>query len=317
MTARGPGNLKSLYWLAESVYGTTPNTQQQFGLKTKSCTFKIDPGQLIDYWPDDKHYAQAACVNTLMEAAFSVKGNALVNASGYDWRQPLLEGALGALGGTSALGELPSYSMIVEDSKGSNYGRFLFNGCKVNQLVMSVTKPGDEILFEAEIMAQYAALAGGSPPTAVTGLQSLTLGAQEAPPSSMVLQWAYPWTLTPNGVAPFTIFPKSWKMTVKNNLTRGPGSKTGADGSQYHLTQQLHEGVQEIELEAVLFVEDLTHISNMLANKKVDSLSTQIGGNTIALTNGNYIVGSDSWPELVQDVHEHTVKWRFTGVTVT
>jgi hypothetical protein len=182
---------------------------------------------------------------------------------------------------------------------------------------MSVAKPGDIILFDAEVLAQYACLVGGSPPTTVTGLQSLTLGSQEASPSSVALQWAYPWTMTPNGVSPFTMYPESWKLTIKNNLARGPGSKTGADGAQYHLTEQLHEGVQDIELEAVLFVEDLVHITNMLANKKVDSLSTVIGGNTITLTNGNYVVDGGAWPELVQDIHKHTVKWRFTGVTVT
>lgn len=307
-----PGELKPFYGKKETVYGQTPTASLDFLGEAIDATLKIDPHQTKDTWSDSRAYAPKSCVFEDEQAALQLSAQMHASTAGYDWRDGLVEMALGAMTGTSPLGRLPSYSLLVELTQGSNVGQYLFNGCKVKNLTIDVPNQGARPTFAAEVWARHARKVGAD--RVVTGLQSLTLGANEAVPTSAILQWKAPMTLVAGSSR--TIYPQSWKLKVENNLQREQGGITGADSQNYAVARALHEGKLDIDFECDLYLEDLVIVDEMLANQAITSLSTSIGGNTLTLSNGHYKVDSGSWPTFRQDVLKHTVKLMFTGVSI-
>lgn len=306
------GELRPLYGVKETNYGVTPSGALDYYGELISATPNIDPGQTVEHWSGSRSYAPASCVFERWDATLKVQVQPRVPAAGYDWRDGLLEGALGAMSGTTPLGRLPSYSMLVELTQGAVTGQYLYNGCKVNTLTLSVDKPGGRVLLDAELQASYVSKLGAA--RAVTGLQQLTLGAAEAPPSSPVLQWRSPTTLVAGSTR--TIYPQRLSIAIANNLQRQGGNVPGADSAGYSITAALHEGRRDITAEVELYLEDLTYIDEMLRNQAVASMATTIGGKTVTLQDGHYIIDSGSWPELRQDVMTQVVRMRFSGISI-
>lgn len=306
------GELRPLYGVKETEYGKTPSGALDYYGELISAAPNIEPNQSIEYWSGGRSYAPASCVFERWDPALRVQVQPRVPATGYDWMHGLLEAALGAMSGTTPLDRLPSYSLLVELTQGAAIGQYLYNGCKVHSLSLSVDKPGGKVLLDAELHASYISKVGAA--RAVTGLQALTLGAGEAPPSSPPLQWRAPTTLVAGSSR--TIYPQRLKVDIANNLQRQGGSVPGADSAGYSITTALHEGRREISAEVELYLEDLVIMDEMLANQSVASLSTVIGGKTITLQGGHYIVDGGAWPELRHDVMTQTVRMRFSSVAV-
>lgn len=307
-----PGELRPLYGVKETNYGVTPASALDYLGELLSATPNIEPNQSVEYWSGGRSYAPASCVFERWDPALRVQVQPRVPAAGYAWMDGLVEGALGLTSGTEALGRLPSYSMRVELTQGAVIGQYLYNGCKVNSLTISADKPGGRVLLDAELHASYISKVGAA--RAVTGLQALTLGAGEAPPSSPPLQWKAPTTLVAESSR--TIYPQRLSISIANNLQRQGGSVPGADSAGYSLTTALHEGRREISAEVELYLEDLVIMDEMLANQAVASLSTVIGGKSVTLQGGHYIVDGGAWPELRHDVMTQTVRMRFSSVAV-
>lgn len=315
MAAFTAGELKRLYWLEESNYGVTlASTELKYGADLTSFNNGAEPNQEIEQHADSRAYAPASCVITRMDHGFKLK-QAQVRApiSGYDWTKPLLYGAMGSAGGFSALGRLPSFSMLTGLTAGATSHYSIYSGCKVNSLSMSCERAGGRVMFEADVMAQYLARTTA---LALTGFQSKTLGSLGAIPAAAVLQWKAPFVITPSGGSARTVYPEPWTLRINNNLQRAGGAVTGADSNVYTITEQLHEGKAEIELEMKLYLEDLTAINEMLENTAVTSVSTVIGGKTITLGSGHHKVDGNAWPELKQDVMDQTLRFRFSTMTV-
>lgn len=306
------GELRPLYGVKETEYGKTPAGALDYYGELISATPNLEPNQSVEHWSGSRSYAPASCVFERWDPALRVQAQPRVPATGYEWMDGLVEGALGLATGTEALGRLPSYSMLVELTQGAAIGQYLYNGCKVNTLSLSVDKPGGRVLLDAELHASYISKVGAG--RAVTGLQALTLGAGEAPPSSPPLQWRAPTTLVAGSSR--TIYPQRLKVDVANNLQRQGGSVPGANSAGYSITTGLHEGRREITVEVELYLEDLVIMDEMLANQAVASLSTVIGGKTLTLQGGHYIVDGGAWPELRHDVMTQTVRMRFSSVAV-
>jgi hypothetical protein len=308
-----PGELRPLYGVKEVSYGVTPTSTLDYFGELISASPAIDPNQSVEHWSGSRSYAPASCVFERWDPAVRVTVEPRVNMTGYDWLDGLMEGALGKVTGTEPLGRLPSYSMLLELTQGTAIGQYLMNGVKINQLTLSVDKPGGRIKLEAELFGQYLTKIGAA--RAVTGLQNLTLGANESAPTTLPLQWKAPVTIN-TGTAR-NIYPQNLKFTLKNELSRQGENKTGADSQNYAVTGQLHEGRRDITVEVELYLEDLVIFDELLANKSIASLSTQIGGDTITFQNGHYIVGTDAWPELKNDVMTHSVKMRFSAIALS
>lgn len=306
------GELRPLYGVKETEYGKTPSGALDYLGELLSATPNIEPNQSIEYWSGGRSYAPASCVFERWDPALRVQVQPRVPATGYDWMDGLVEGALGTMNGTEALGRLPSYSMLVELTQGAAIGQYLYNGCKVHTLSLSVDKPGGRVLLDAELHASYISKVGAA--RAVTGLQALTLGAGAAAPSTPPLQWRAPTTLVAGSSR--AIYPQRLSISIANNLQRQGGSVPGADSAGYSITTALHEGRREITAEVELYLEDLVIMDEMLANQSVASLSTVIGGQVITLQGGHYIVDGGSWPELRHDVMTQTVRMRFSSVAV-
>ncbi|OPZ32179.1 MAG: hypothetical protein BWY99_02836 [Synergistetes bacterium ADurb.BinA166] len=308
-----PGELKALYGVKEVSYGVTPTSALDYLGELLSATPAIEPNQSVENWSGSRSYAPASCVFERWDPAVKVAVEPRVNMAGYDWLDGLMEGALGLATGTEALGRLPSYSILVELTQGSTLGQYLMNGAKVNSLTLSVDKPGGKVRLDAELWGQYLKKLGAA--RALTGLQALTVGANEAAPTTLPLQWKAPVTL--NAGSSRTIYPQSLKFSIKNGLTRQGENKVGADAANYAVTGQLHEGKREITVEAELYLEDLVIFDELLANQAITSLATVIGGDTITFGSGHYIVDGGAWPELKNDVMTHNVKMRFSAVTLS
>lgn len=309
-----PGELRPLYGVREIEYGKTPPDALAYLAELESVTPNIDANQLVEQWSGDRSYAPASCVFERWDPALKIIALPRAPSAGYDWRDGLIEGALGSIGGTSPLDRLPSYSMLVEMSQGAaNVGRYLYNGCKANTLALTVDKPGGRVVLEAELFASYITKVGAS--GAVTGLQELTLNVAEAAPSSSPpLQWKSPMTLEAGTTR--TIYPQRIRLEVRNGMQRQGANVPGADGAGYALTAALHEGRREIAAEVELYLEDMITVDEMLANQSIGSLSTVIGGQEVTLRDGHYIVDADAWPALRHDVMTHTVRMRFSAVTI-
>lgn len=308
----GPGDLKPFFGKKEAIYGTTPTGTLDFFGEAIDATLRIDPHQTKEVWSDSRAYAPSSCVFEQEDAAVQLNARLHAPAEGYDWRNGLVEGALGVMSGTTPLGRLPSYSMLVELTQGPVQGLYMFNGSKVKTLTVDVPNQGAKPLLTAEVWARKATKVGAG--RAVTGLQQLTLGANGTIPASPALQWKAPVTLISGATR--TIYPQSWKLIIENNLTRQQGSIVGADGKSYPCTQALFEGRLDISLEMMLYLEDLQIIDEMMVNQAVASWSTSIGGRTLSLLNGHYAVDSGAWPQFAQDTMQHTVKLMFTGVSL-
>lgn len=307
-----PGELKPFYGRKETVYGQTPTDTLNFIGEAVDAQFKIEPHQERDVWSDSRFYAPKSCVLTNEEAALQITAQLHEAVAGYDPLAGLIEGALGAVGGTSPLGRLPSYSMLVELTQGAVQGLYLFNGCKIKTLTIDVPSQGAKPLLQAEIWARHAEKVGAG--RVVSGLQSLTLPAAPAPPSSPALQWKAPVTLISG--ASRTIYPQSWKLVIENGLQRQQGSIAGADGKHYACTQAIHEGEGQISLEQILYLEDLAFVDEMLGNQSIASWSTSFAGKTLALLSGHHKVEGGGWPQIKQDVMQQTVRTMHTGVTL-
>lgn len=308
-----PGELKPLYGVEESSYGVTPTSTLQYMGELLSATQAIEPNQSVENWSGSRSYAPASCVFERWDPTLKLQVEPRVNAASYDWLDGLMKGVLGTMTGTEALGRLPSYSLLVELTQGTTLGLYLMNGAKVNSVALSVDKPGGRVKLDAEVFGQYMKKLGAS--RTLTGLQALTVGANEAAPTTLPLQWKAPMNIVAGSSR--TIYPQNWKATIKNALTRQGENKVGADGSNYSVTGQIHEGRREITVEAQLYLEDLVILDEMLANQAITSLSTVLNGDTITFTGGTYIVAPDSFPELKNDVMTHNVKMRFDAIALS
>jgi len=308
-----PGELRPLYGVKEVSYGVTPTSTLDYFGELISASPAIDPNQSVEHWSGSRSYAPASCVFERWDPAVRVTVEPRVNMTGYDWLDGLMEGAMGKTMGTEPLGKLPSYSMLLELTQGTTIGQYLMNGVKVNQLILSADKPGGRIRLEAELYGQYLSKVGAA--RAVTGLQSLTLGSNESTPTTLPLQWKAPVTIN-TGTAR-TIYPQNLKFTIKNDLARQGENKIGADSLNYAVTGQLHEGRRDITVEVELYLEDLVIFDELLANKAITSLSTEIGGDVITFQSGHYIVDGSTWPEWRNDVMTHNVKMRFSAVALS
>jgi len=312
MMAYVPGELKPFFGKKETVYGQTPTSSLDFLGMAVDAQFKHELHQTKDTWSESRFYAPKSCVLEQEEAAVQISARLLSPESGYDPIAGLIEGALGTAGGTSPLGRLPSYSMLVEITQGATQGLYLLNGGKVKSLTIDVPNQGARPLLQAEIWARHAEKVGAG--RVVSGFQSLTLPAAPAVPNTYALQWKAPVTLISGATR--TIYPQSWKLKIENNLSRQLGSLVGADGLTYACTQALFEGKGDISLEQVLYLEDLVFLDEMLANQAITSWSTAFAGKTLTLANGHYQLDSGAWPQFEQDVMQQTLKTMHTGATI-
>jgi len=298
------GDLSPLMVVAETVYGTTPETGWFFGLESTKVTPTDSNNQYQARWGGDRSINSDAMVSRSLEAGFNMDFDipGLTN-----WIEPVFSTAFGASAGTTKTGDLPSFSAVVQVAENN----ILYNGCKIDTLKMSCAKPRDVVQCNASVMASYRApVVAGE----VTGLQDLTLTLPDVATRTMYapVQWVKAMVL--DGV---TIYPQSFEINLSNGLSDGRelGVMVGADTNNYYGTRAIRGGGRTIEVSLSMFFKDWAYMATELSNPKLDSLSVELGDNTFTFENGRY--KTNTWPDLQQEQMMLPLKMMFESVVIS
>jgi hypothetical protein len=294
------GDLKTLLYVEEVTYGITPSTGWKYGTEVTKIVRKDDIGQYVNWWPDNRSPSNQAMVSQKLDAAFTVSGNERVRT---DMLSPLIAGAFGSSSGTSELGAIPSYSIIINVAG----VRWLYNGCKVDSLTINFADAHSVVDFTAEIIARSCVKMSGND---ITGLQTVTVTDPATPKSTSPGAQIGAITLEAE-----TIYPISGSISIKNNLIRERGNII-VSSVIYPCVVTLYEGRRELQAEYDLYLKDVTYLDDMLANVNVSESEVTIGTSVITFNNGHYIVDSSSWPEFVQDQMKQKLRFNFEGAEI-
>jgi len=309
------GEVRRLYYVAEATYATTVTSSLVYAglpvsIKPKS-NFKIEP----EYVQGSRSFSTAGR-DGMVEMGFSYQGKAQAVSGGYNWKNFFAVYGFGSLtgieDGSSSYGRIGSFSAIIGITQGINTYYNLYNGCVIDSLKISCDEPGKAILFDAEILAQYVDY--GTSKT-FTRLQSVTVGADPTTITTDILRWAGNIQVNIAAGGLTTIYPSKFALTVKNNITREPGNRTGADAVIYPVAIDMTEGAREIMVELTLPRKSQTFQNAKIANSAITALTIPIGVNTITLTGG--VFAADDLAELKLDSPlDETVKMIFNGLTI-
>lgn len=307
MSQKTAGELKRLYWVAETTYGSIPTGALSWGADCISLKPKINFHNEPHILEGSRSFGEVT--RDSYEVGFVVRGIARESTTGYDWRNLWAKYAFGETSGTPALAEhLSSFTAQTGTRRGTASDYNFYNGCKINSLTISSEKPGSLLEFEAEVYAQWITLAESK--TISSGMQQKTIGADPSPVTSPVLTWNSALTLNSN-----TIHPDSWKFTVTNNLQRRYGIVVGDDSVVYPVAISLEEGIREIVVEMEMPYESTSYQLAKMSDSAV-SMTIPIGGVVLNLQNGRYIVDDDAMPEYRQDLMTESIRLRFSSLSI-
>jgi hypothetical protein len=306
MAAFTAGELRKLYWVAESTYGVTPATALTWG------------GEILELSPMDDLKVRINRISGSRSAfdrtrdgaemGFRVKCLSRAVSGGYNWRNLF---AAYAFGSTTGLADhLGSFSAQVLKVVGGTSYYSQYAGCKINKLTLGADAPGEPFVFDAEVLARWLQKATAK---AITGLQSVTVGADPADITTSLLTW--------NGVSQYNLgggltnwYPKSLKLTVDNGMQRQMGNVVGADSNRYVVPIGISEGQRDIVLEAGLWYEDETWVNARLAGTAVTAVTIPVDSYTITLSNGELL--ANDFPTLKHDLMDETVKISFKSLSI-
>jgi hypothetical protein len=297
------GELKSLNWVNESAYGTIPTAALSWGGDIVSLTPSID--MKVQYLTASGSRAFNTTTKGAYDVGFSVKARARANATPYFWYNFWMLYGCGTTATTAD--HLGSFTAQVAKLVGASPYYNYFNGCKFNKFSINYVSPGEPIILEGDIWAQYV-----TPDTdkAMTGIQAVTVGADAAEQTGAVLTWSAvsQVNIAAGGLA--TWYPKTMKLTVDNHLER----QYGHIGT-YPVAIALTEGPRDIILEVTLPHNNETYTNAKLAGSAVTAVTLPIDGGTLTLGDG--VWEANDFPELKHDVMEESSRIRFKTIART
>jgi hypothetical protein len=300
--------LKDFFYKAESSYGTIPSNALVWAGTMRSIT----PSPLTDRSPEfitlpgSRGYGEA--IPGTFKYGFNVK--CLSRRTAHDWTVFWAAFGLGAANGVAA--ELPSFLAQIALVNGAVTSYNFFNGCKVNKLSISGDKVGEKLIFEADVMAQWCTV--GTSKT-ITGIQSVTVGADPSAVTTGVLTWDSAITYNLGGAGAVAWSPSKWKLSVDNHLVPQMGNRTGADAAQYVCPVAMHEGGRDIILEVTQPRLDEAFQNAKLAGTAMTAVTIVIGTKTITLSNGDFEANDLATADQENSLEE-TVKIRFKGLSI-
>jgi len=306
------GELEQLYYVAETVYGTTPPVGTiatlTWGADLLQVKDTTDFQRTFDYISDSRAYG--VTTRGMAKCGFDAKCYARNNATPYFWTNFFALYALGAVGAVTE--HLPSFSAQISIKQGAAYQRFLYNGCKMTKLVMGSEGVGRPIVFDASILARYVSY---STSKAFSGLQSLTLGADPGDPiaSSDPVSWLKKLGYTLSGGATTDLLARTWKLTIDNHLQAMPANiLSGA--TYYPIASTIEEENREIIFEATIPAQDQTFETAKRNGTAMTSLTIPADNKTITLSNG-YFDDTD-FPTYKQGLNDENIKIHFKTITI-
>jgi hypothetical protein len=249
-------------------------------------------------------------VDGALKVGMTLRGRARAVSGAYDWTKFFAVYGMGATGGLAdTLGSFTCQTCKVAGA--STFYNF-YSGCKINKLQIGSEGPGKDIIFTADIIAQAVA---ASTTKAITGLQSVTVGADPADITTSLLTWSGISRINVAGGGLANWHPRRWTFSIDNHLEPWPQNKTGADAANYALEAgQLPESDRDITLEVELPHESETYLNANIAKSAITAVTFPIGNKTLTLTNGR-LVGGDS-PELKQSLLNETLRFQFKTLSI-
>ena len=306
------GEMKRLMWIAESNYGVTPTGA--LGLAAEYYSIKDDSDfAVVPHWLGSNR-SYTSTTRGPIKAGFTVKAVARANSvsPAYNWVNFF---ALNAFGATTGLTEhLPSFSSVVdiqEVTGGTVHDYFLFNGCKINKLVIGATDPGKIVTFDATVLAR---LPTWSASKTFAGLQAVTVGADPSAVTTDPITWSGILQYNLGGAGLANWAPRKWSLTVDNKLVVEPANLLGADSANYSVANTLEEGQRDIILDVTLPARDQGLQTAKRLGTAMTAVTIPIGDKVITLTGGTF--QANDYPEYKQDVNEESAKIIFQNLTI-
>ncbi len=306
-----PGQMKKLYWVAESVYGTIPTGALTWGGETMNVKqsplmnmrrkFSVLPGAGRSYTQKSSEAAQVG---------FNVRALARKVSGGYNWRNFWAAYAFGST--TGPTDNLGSFTAQIGKTVGATHQYNFLNGCKIDRLSIVGESKGTELFFDADIIAQWSKR---STSKTITGLQNVTVGADPTNIATDVLTWAGILQMNLGGGGLQNFHPNNWQLTVSNKLHPTYGGKQGADGNIYNVAIAVGEGIRDIIFDATVDHEGETYESAKLADTEVTALTIPIDTYTLTLSNGTF-EAADFVELKTEDVMTESMKIRFKSLSI-
>jgi hypothetical protein len=305
------GELMRLYWLAEATYGVTPSgSPLTWGSELESVKDDTVTDREFHNYSGSRSFT--ATTRGPWKCGYTAKCRARKASGGYDWTKFF---ALNGFGALAALTDrLPSFSTqigIKQVTTGTAYQYFLYNGCKMNKLVIGSTGPGKEITFDASVMSRFVSY---STSKTFAGLQNVTVGADASDMYTDTLSWTGVLYRIIAGGGNVAFYPRDWKLTIDNHLEMEPGNLLGADSSYYQIANTIEEGNRDITFEATIPAIDQTYQTAKRNGSFIDAVQIPIDAKVITLSNG--YMTEDDFPEYKQAVNQETIKVSFKTLTV-
>lgn len=307
-----PGGVKSINYYAESSYGTPPATALIYGGATRHIKPGYDSKKEFFTDPDSRSFGRTA--EGVIEVNPTIRAFARLTSGGYDWRNFWAVYAMGSTSGlTTTLG-----SFLMQTAKswdgGSTVKYNFYHGCKMNKLSIIGEKPGQPIVFEAEIKAQM--LSYGTSKT-IAQIYSQTIGADASEVTTAYLSWAGNLQINLGGGGLANFYPKDWKLTIDNKITpTSTGIVVGADTKKYPVAVGMSEGGRDIIFEATVAHESETYVNAKIANTAVTSLTIPLDTWTVTLSNGEFVADDLADVDAESTSSEEKIRIKFKSLSI-
>ena len=313
MVAYSPGEIANFYYVAESVYGTTPTDALTWGgiiAEKDGAKPKVNKNQAFHRGTSSRSFSDVTI--GAWNVGFKLRGLARVTSGGYNWKNFW---AAYALGSTTALTEhLGSFTAQLERVIGAGKVYWHFNGCKIDKLAISCEGPGQLIEFDVDVLARWP---NRGTAKAITGLQALTVGADPAEITTALMTWASVSQINIAAGGLTTWYPRKWQIDIDNGLKATMGNLTGADTANYSCAQAINEGPRDIIFSCTLDLESETYNTAKLAGSAITALTFVLDTFTVTLSGGKLLVEDDDLPPFSREIGEQTIRIRFSGITVS
>jgi hypothetical protein len=225
------------------------------------------------------------------------------------WRRFFAAYALGSSSGRADT--LGSFTFSEDVYNGTTHVYNVARGCKVNKLTIHFPKNGGLIFWEADIWAQWMKTYSGK---AISDIQNVTIGADEAAPSTAFLNWGGICQINIAGAGLTNFHPDNFKIIIDNHLGRKGLNVLGYNSTLYPLSNPAYEGIQEIIFDGQMISEDQTWHNVLLNNTTITALTIPIDVDTLTLSTGKPI--RDAWPQYSNKMNREPAKFKFQGATI-
>lgn len=300
------GELDSLQWVNESVYGTIPTGALSWAGDIISLKPSIDMSTEFLHATGSRAYNATA--RGMTKAGFSVECRARADASPYDWEDFWAVYGLGAASTTAE--HLGSFTAQVAKIVGATSYYNHYNGCKFNKFSIKGTAVGEPLVFGGDIMAQ--SISYGTSKN-LTQIQTVTVGADAAEQTGATLRWNSICQINIAGGGLANFFPKNWVFTCDNFLEAMPGHR--ANGATiYDVPVAIDEGRRDLTFTCTLPHGSETYTNAKIAGSAITALTFGVGAMTVTLSTGEFV--PNEFPELKHDLMEETMTIKFKTIAI-